>query len=182
MIIKSDAPYEHSNDFKAATLGIIKKLYGEGNFIAMVGDTVRQDGYGAYANQLRYIPFQIHYRTNTDLLDTEGYGFIDPDEIAMDWTEVMGYLFEEEDTTNFFLQNTHDILNIAHRGGGNLRPENTILCYQHALRVGADVLEGDLHSTKDGVIMISHDATVDRCTNGSGDIKNFYCRLIQFYL
>ena len=173
MFIKSDLPYEHSNEYKAAALGIIQTLYGTDNFIAMVGDTVRQDGYGAYANQLRYIPFQIHYIGNTDLLDTEGYGYIDPELIADDWSEVMGYINEGDTTTNFFLRNEHGFLNIAHRGGGDLRPENTILCYRYALDVGADVLEGDLHATKDGVIVVSHDSTVDRCTNGSGKINDY---------
>ncbi|RLF56449.1 MAG: hypothetical protein DRN27_09620 [Thermoplasmata archaeon] len=173
MFIKSDLPYEHSNEYKAAALGIIQTLYGKDNFIAMVGDTVRQDGYGAYANQLQYIPFQIHYMGNPDLLDTEGYGYIDPALIADDWSDVMEYINEDDPVTNFFLRNENGFLNIAHRGGGDLRPENTLLCYQNALEVGADVLEGDLHATKDGVIVVSHDSTVDRCTDGSGEIKEY---------
>ena len=173
MIIKSDLSYEHSNEFKAATLGIIISLYGKNNFIAMVGDTVRQDGYGAYSNQLRYIPFQIHYKANPDLLDTEGYGFIDPKIIATDWSDVMTYISEGDTVTNFFLQNEYGFLNIAHRGGGDLRPENTILCYRYAIQVGADVLEGDLHATKDGIVVVSHDETVDRCTNGTGEITSY---------
>jgi len=173
MFIKSDLPYEHSNEYKAATLGIIQTLYGKDNFIAMVGDTVRQDGYGAYANQLRYIPFQIHYIGNIDLLDTEGYGHIDPELITDDWAEVMDCINEGDKVTNFFLRNENGFLNIAHRGGGDLRPENTLLSYRYALEVGAEVLEGDLHSTKDGVIVVSHDSTVDRCTDGSGKINDY---------
>jgi len=76
-----------------------------------------------------------------------------------------------DQVTNFFLQNENGFLNIAHRGGGNLRPENTVLGYRHALSVGAEALEGDLHATQDGVVVVSHDATVDRTTNGSGQIK-----------
>jgi glycerophosphoryl diester phosphodiesterase len=174
MFIKSDFTYEHSNEFKAATLGIIKMLYGMDNFIAMVGDTVRQDGYGAYTNKLRYIPFQIHYMWNIDLLDTEGYGYIDPELIADNWSDVMDYIKEGDTVTNFFLRNENSFLNIAHRGGGDLRPENTLLSYRYALEVGAEVLEGDLHSTKDGVIVVSHDSTVDRCTDGSGMINDYF--------
>lgn len=173
MIIKSDRTYEHSNEFKAATLGLIETLYGKDNFIAMVGDTVRQDGYGAYANKQRYIPFQIHYMANLDLLDTEGYGYIDPELIADDWSEVIEFINEGDKVTNFFLRNENGFLNIAHRGGGDLRPENTILCYRHALEVGADVLEMDLHATKDGVIVVSHDSTVDRCTDGTGKVNDY---------
>ncbi len=63
------------------------------------------------------------------------------------------------------------VMNIAHRGGGDLRPENTLLAYQNSLDEGADILEMDVHATKDGVIVVSHDATVDRQTDGSGYIR-----------
>lgn len=63
------------------------------------------------------------------------------------------------------------VLNIAHRGGARLRPEHTLVAYQHALAVGADVIEFDLHATADGVIVILHDAQVDRTTNGTGVVR-----------
>jgi glycerophosphoryl diester phosphodiesterase len=63
------------------------------------------------------------------------------------------------------------LLNIAHRGGGKLRPEETLAAYDHAVEVGADMLEMDLHATKDGVVVLIHDATVDRTTDGSGSVK-----------
>lgn len=62
-------------------------------------------------------------------------------------------------------------LNIAHRGGLGPRPEHTLLAYEHALTEGADVLELDVHATSDGVLVVMHDDTVDRTTNGSGAIK-----------
>ncbi|MCD6569155.1 MAG: glycerophosphodiester phosphodiesterase [Deltaproteobacteria bacterium] len=176
IVIKSDLPYEHGNEFKAAALGILKNLYGVDseevdNSLAMVGDTVREDGYGAFANKIFYIPFQVSYFFNLSLLDSEGYGYIDPVSIAWDWSQVMDIIASGDPVTNFFLRNENGFLNIAHRGGADLRPENTIEAYQYALEVGADSLEGDLHATSDGVIVVSHDATVDRCTNGSGYIK-----------
>src|SRR5690554_1995342 len=64
------------------------------------------------------------------------------------------------------------VLNIAHRGGGLLRPETTLPAFEHALAVGADVLEFDLHASADGVIVAMHDDTVDRTTEGSGAIKD----------
>ena len=71
-------------------------------------------------------------------------------------------------------------LNIAHRGGGRLAPEHTLVAYENALRVGADVIEFDLHATSDGVIVILHDATVDRTTDGSGVVRNMtYAELRQ---
>lgn len=64
------------------------------------------------------------------------------------------------------------VLNIAHRGGGRLRPEETLPAFEHALAVGADVLEFDVHATADGVLVAMHDDTVDRTTDGTGAIKN----------
>ncbi len=63
-------------------------------------------------------------------------------------------------------------LNIAHRGGRALRPEHTLLAYQHALDVNADILELDVHATSDGVLVLMHDDTVDRTTDGTGAIKD----------
>lgn len=62
------------------------------------------------------------------------------------------------------------VLNIAHRGGALLAPEETLEAFQNALDVGADALELDLHSTSDGVIICLHDDTVDRTTNGTGEV------------
>jgi glycerophosphoryl diester phosphodiesterase len=59
---------------------------------------------------------------------------------------------------------------IAHRGGAGLWPENTAHAFERAAAVGADVLEMDLHSTSDGALVIIHDATVDRTTNGTGRV------------
>lgn len=60
------------------------------------------------------------------------------------------------------------LVNIAHRGGALLRPEETLAAYEHAVEVGADVLEMDLHATKDGAVVLNHDATLDRTTDGTG--------------
>lgn len=62
-------------------------------------------------------------------------------------------------------------LNIAHRGGSRLAPEETVVAYRNALEVGADVLELDLHSTSDGVLVCLHDDTVDRTTDGDGEVE-----------
>jgi glycerophosphoryl diester phosphodiesterase len=62
---------------------------------------------------------------------------------------------------------------IAHRGGAGLRPENTIAAFAHAVAIGADVLEMDVQPTADGAIVVIHDATVDRTTNGRGRVDSF---------
>jgi glycerophosphoryl diester phosphodiesterase len=59
---------------------------------------------------------------------------------------------------------------IAHRGGAGLWPENTLLAFEHALELGADMLEFDVRATRDGHLVVVHDATVDRTTDGSGRV------------
>ncbi|MCB9500583.1 MAG: glycerophosphodiester phosphodiesterase family protein [Deferribacteres bacterium] len=71
------------------------------------------------------------------------------------------------------VQSEH-ILLIAHRGGISPEaPENSLLAFNNAISQGAHVIEIDLRSTKDGEIVIMHDATVDRTTNGSGKVSDF---------
>lgn len=60
--------------------------------------------------------------------------------------------------------------NIAHQGGELIRPSNTMLAYRHAEALGVDMLEMDMHATQDGVLVLSHDATLDRLTNIRGAI------------
>ncbi len=61
---------------------------------------------------------------------------------------------------------------IAHRGGAGLAPENTLVAFRNARRIGVDVLEMDVHLTKDGHLVVIHDSTVDRTTNGHGKVKD----------
>ncbi len=61
-------------------------------------------------------------------------------------------------------------LNFAHRGGVIDFPENTLYAYAEAAKAGADVLEMDVYQTKDNELVILHDLTVDRTTNGSGNV------------
>jgi glycerophosphoryl diester phosphodiesterase len=70
----------------------------------------------------------------------------------------------------FFTQQD-GVMVIAHQGGEWLRPSNTLVAFDHAVGLGVDVLEMDIHQTQDGVIVLMHDATVDRTTDGSGAIK-----------
>jgi len=61
---------------------------------------------------------------------------------------------------------------IAHQGGDGLWPGETLLAYQNSVDLGVDVLEMDIHITKDGVLVLMHDETVDRTTDGTGEIEN----------
>ena len=63
---------------------------------------------------------------------------------------------------------------IAHRGGiipGY--PENTLAAFRQAIKHGAEVIEIDLRGTKDGEVVIVHDETLDRTTNGKGKITDY---------
>ena len=71
----------------------------------------------------------------------------------------------------FFQQTDARPLVIAHRGGAGLAPENTLHAFEKAVNLGVDVLEIDVRSTSDGAIVVIHDATVERTTNGTGRIN-----------
>ena len=57
---------------------------------------------------------------------------------------------------------------IAHQGGDGLWPGDTMYAFERAAELGVDALEMDVHSTADGVLVMMHDETVDRTTNGTG--------------
>jgi glycerophosphoryl diester phosphodiesterase len=59
---------------------------------------------------------------------------------------------------------------MAHRGNRVSCPENTLAAFRRAIEEGADILETDLHLTADGAFVCIHDATVDRTTDGSGEV------------
>jgi glycerophosphoryl diester phosphodiesterase len=61
---------------------------------------------------------------------------------------------------------------IAHRGGGGLRPENTLTAFDHAVSLGVDALECDVHLSRDGEVVIIHDPTLDRTTDARGEVAS----------
>lgn len=69
---------------------------------------------------------------------------------------------------------------VAHRGGGLLAPENTMAAFRGARdRWWADMLELDARLTRDGHVVVIHDATVDRTTDGTGLVAGLSLREIQ---
>jgi glycerophosphoryl diester phosphodiesterase len=71
-------------------------------------------------------------------------------------------------------------LNIAHRGFSGEFPENTMRAFREAVNVGCDGIETDLHMTKDGVIVLCHDESLDRTTDGTGYIaEHTYSQLCK---
>lgn len=59
---------------------------------------------------------------------------------------------------------------IGHRGGAGIGAENSLTCLKRGIDTGADMIEIDLHQTQDSIIVVNHDPTVNRTTNGSGTI------------
>ena len=68
---------------------------------------------------------------------------------------------------------------IAHQGGELLAPSNTMTAFENAAKLGVDVLETDIHITKDGHLVAIHDPTVDRTTNGKGAVADLTLAEIQ---
>jgi len=61
---------------------------------------------------------------------------------------------------------------LGHRGCAGLEPENTIRAFKRALDLGVDLIEFDVRTTKDKKLIVIHDETVDRTTNGKGYVRN----------
>jgi glycerophosphoryl diester phosphodiesterase len=70
-----------------------------------------------------------------------------------------------------FLQGLKPTLHIAHRGGALLAPENTLSAFRMAVeRHRTQMLELDVHLTRDGEVVVAHDDTLERCTDGAGPL------------
>lgn len=63
-------------------------------------------------------------------------------------------------------------LKIGHRGAMGYEPENTLASVQKAIDLGCDMVEIDVHLCKTGELVVIHDETLDRTTNGIGEVKN----------
>jgi glycerophosphoryl diester phosphodiesterase len=74
------------------------------------------------------------------------------------------------DALHQFFASPHALV-FAHRGGSGLAPENTINAFDNGLALGADGLELDVRLSRDGVVVVHHDATVNRTTNGRGAVS-----------
>jgi len=71
------------------------------------------------------------------------------------------------------------VLTYAHQGGAREAPSSTLYAFRTALDAGADALEMDVHATSDGHLVVCHDATVDRTTNGHGAISELTLAEVQ---
>jgi len=65
------------------------------------------------------------------------------------------------------------VLVIAHRGFSGAVPENTIAAFKKAIDLGVDMIELDVHLSKDGQVVVIHDDTLNRTTNGKGKVVSY---------
>lgn len=81
----------------------------------------------------------------------------------------------------WFVQRPGDrpVLVFAHQGGEGMWPSNTLLGFERSVALGADVLDTDMHMTRDGALVLMHDETVDRTTNGRGAIRDLRLAELQ---
>jgi glycerophosphoryl diester phosphodiesterase len=82
-----------------------------------------------------------------------------------------------EAATNPWIEKTP--LDIAHQGGEDEFPSNTMYAFKRSLQVGADMLELDVGVTRDGQVVVMHDTTVDRTTNGHGTVASFTLKQLR---
>ncbi len=68
---------------------------------------------------------------------------------------------------------------MGHRGAAGVAPENTLESFRAAVAAGADVLEMDVHATSDGHLVVIHDPTVDRTTDGVGEVRGMTLAALQ---
>lgn len=79
--------------------------------------------------------------------------------------------------------NNRKIAVVAHRADWRNAPENSLQAIQFCIDMGVDMVEIDVRKTKDGVLVLMHDKTIDRTTNGKGKVSDLtYKELREFYL
>ena len=64
------------------------------------------------------------------------------------------------------------LIKIGHRGAAGYEPENTLVSFQKAIELGADMIELDVHVCKSGELVVIHDDTLERTTNGKGKVSD----------
>jgi glycerophosphoryl diester phosphodiesterase len=74
---------------------------------------------------------------------------------------------------------TGNVWVIAHQGGEGIYPSNTMYAFERAVKMGVDMLDLDVHSSKDGQLVVIHDDSVDRSTNGKGKVQELTLQQLQ---
>jgi glycerophosphoryl diester phosphodiesterase len=80
---------------------------------------------------------------------------------------------------SYSLQEKSTLQISAHRGNASSAPENTLAAFKNAIKAGAHFIEVDVRTTKDGILMIMHDANLERTTNGKGAFKLYDAKYLK---
>lgn len=93
----------------------------------------------------------------------------------------------DQPRTDKILQHLHNpnsdyVIIISHRGDWRNFPENSIPAIESAIEMGADMVEIDIAMTKDSILVLSHDRTIDRCTMGKGRVIDYTFEELQAFL
>ncbi|PZX92391.1 glycerophosphodiester phosphodiesterase [Flavobacterium aquariorum] len=73
------------------------------------------------------------------------------------------------------------VLKIGHRGANGYEPENTLISFEKAIQMGADGIELDVHLSLDGHLIVIHDETIDRTTNGKGVVNQLTLQEVKSF-
>lgn len=84
---------------------------------------------------------------------------------------LLGAACRAEEAGNESMEEGKELIVVAHRGGAELGPENSLGCISRGMAAGAGWVEIDVHLSADGEIVVCHDPTVDRTTDGEGRIS-----------
>ncbi len=80
---------------------------------------------------------------------------------------------------NYYWRGKYPVLVIAHRGFSGAAPENTMAAFNKAIDAGAEMIEIDVHLTSDGKVVVIHDDSLERTTNGSGRVADYTFHELQ---
>ena len=94
---------------------------------------------------------------------------------------VFGCSNSKNNTDSMDTETSETIQVIAHRGGAKLAPENTIAAFKKAISLGVEMIEIDVILSKDSAVIVIHDDTIDRTTDGSGVVKEMTLEEIRQY-
>ena len=83
---------------------------------------------------------------------------------------ILGFIIPQK-ITHPVLERLSKPVTIAHQGGNKIYPDESLLAFTNEINMGIQLIELDIHRSKDGIIVINHDQTIDRLTNGTGLIR-----------
>jgi glycerophosphoryl diester phosphodiesterase len=95
---------------------------------------------------------------------------------------------QQKDFQSSRLQTLHNptsnlVLTVAHRALHTKYPENSLAAVRHSIESGLDMIEIDVRRTKDGILILMHDESLERTTNGTGRVRDLtYAEIMQFTL